>query len=70
MIETPRLPHLADRLDQLVALRVCQPAGDLVEKQERGTRRERPGKLEAFALEQCQAGGKPVGLVRQTGGTR
>ena len=56
-----------DRVDQLAHLGLGEAAGDLVEQQHRGLRRQRPGQLEALAVEQGQRAGADVGLVEHAG---
>ena len=53
-IDTPVARMLADRVDQLEHLGLGQAAGDLVEQQQLRLRRQRPGELEALAVEQRQ----------------
>ena len=63
-IAMPRALQLADRLDELVRLRVGQAAADLVEQQHRRVGRERPRELEPLAVEQPERLGAAVGERR------
>ena len=62
-IETPAAANLLDRLDELEHLAFGEPAGDLVEQQQRRLRGQCPGQLEALAIQQRQRSGDDVGLV-------
>ena len=59
------LAERVDRLDQLIGLGVGQTATDLVQQQDLGVGRQRPGELEPFPVEQTQALGATVGEVHQ-----
>ena len=63
-IAMPRAAQLADRLDQLVRLRVGQAAADLVQQQHGRVGCERARQLEPLAVEQPERLGAPVGERR------
>ena len=59
--------YLLDGLDQVEHLALGQTTGDLIEQQQGGLGGERPGELEALAIQQRQRAGEQVGLVEHAG---
>ena len=66
-IATPPAWISLDLVDELEDLGLGQPAGDLVEQQHPRLGGQRPGQLEALAVEQGQRAGGDVGLVEHAG---
>ena len=66
-IVRPLLWIALDRLDQLVAFALRQPAGDLVEQQQPRIGGERARHLQPLAVEQRQRAADPVGLRGKAG---
>ena len=59
------LGQLAEQVAELLALRVAQPRGRLVEQEEARPRGQRPGQLEQAGLPGGQGVGRPAGQRRQ-----
>ena len=66
-IVRPLRVDAADRLDQLVAFALRQPAGDLVEQQQARVGGERARHFQPLAVEQRQRAADPVGLRGKAG---
>src|SRR5207248_4249622 len=58
---------LLDDVDQLRYFWVGEPAGDFIEQQDARSSRQAARQLEAFALQQAEAAGRPVRVGRQAG---
>src|SRR2546421_1007203 len=59
------LPHLIDDLEELGHFRVGQAAGDLIKQEDAWLGRQPAGELEAFPLQQAEAAGRTVRVLRQ-----
>ena len=66
MVRPPRVDG-ADRLDQLVRIRLGEAAGDLVEQQQARIGGERARHFQPLAVEQRQRAGETVGLGGKAG---
>src|SRR6202171_1238024 len=59
------LPYLLHDIDQLGDFRIREAAGDLIEPEDARLRRPPARELEAFALQQAEASGRTVRVLRQ-----